>query len=273
MTDQTDISQERALAKSLIELREVYTRVRLLLPSLSLQEMLVLSGAVEQAKTAGMKAKSLPTATAQAAAKPETEENGPSTSTGLTVTIDGSRTPLITAVRQLITEFGPLSTRDIIGKFEEKGWTFNSRSTHPGSILRGALKRSDLGQLNENGFIKFRLKDTKSGKPPASKKGKKTAWQARRDDRAASRDQILKALSTVREPITIAQLAAKMGRSNGQGIVPVMMSLAQFGAVKKSTKGDETFWEPNRDSIKEYASQFGASVFTKGDVALLNGSA
>lgn len=272
MTDQTDISSERALAKSLLELREVYTRVRLLLPSLSLQEMLVLSGAIEQAKTAGMKAKALPAATAPAA-KPETEEDGPSTSTGLTVTIDGSRTPLITAVRRLIAEFGPLSTRDIVGKFEEKGWVFNSRSTHPVSILRGALKRSDLAQLNENGFIKFRLKDTKSAKPPASKKGKKTAWQAQRDDRAASRDQILKTLSTVREPITIAQLATKMGRSNGQGIVPVMMSLAQFGAVKKSTKGEETFWEPNRDSLKEYASQIGASVFTKGDVALLNGSA
>jgi hypothetical protein len=55
MKIESDVNQERQLVRTLIELREVFTRAKMLLPSISLAEMLTLAGAMEQAKTAGMK--------------------------------------------------------------------------------------------------------------------------------------------------------------------------------------------------------------------------
>ncbi len=261
---ETDVTQERVLARTLIELRETYTRAKMLLPAVSLQEMLMLAGAVEQAKSAGMK-----TTPRKQGAEPEEEVLVAGSS--LTVsTGKGKQTmALVVAVAKLLTD-GPMSVREILDAFKEKGWKLNTKTSYPMRVLRKALSRSDqhFATVHEGHNIKFKLKTSK--RPTKQGKPKLTAWQTQQRNRAGSRDKIVKTLAGVREPISIAALAEKMGRKNSVGIVPVMISLADAGAVKKVKKGDETLWDPVKDKLKEYGAA-NSVAFTKAHVSMLNG--
>ena len=270
---ESDVNQERLLARTLMELRQVFTRAKLLLPSLNLQQILMLAGAVEQAKTDGMRVKPKPTVVVAGF----DGLHVPVVRNSLTVTIDKKKVHVAVAAAKAITEKGPLSVRELLDTFEAKGWKLNSKSSYPMQIVRNVLQRHDdhFAASTDGGVVKFRIKEPKAKAAkdenhPKETKEKKTPWRAQKDARAEARDAIVKTLVTVREPITIAALAEKMGRPNGAGIVPVMISLVEHGAVKKIERGGETLWDPKPDKLKEY-SKANSTAFTKEHVSLLNG--
>jgi hypothetical protein len=187
-----------------------------------------------------------------------TESNENRYNTTLTVSgRDGTKKPLADVLDKLLAK-EPMSVRNILAKFEHEGWRFNTSSSYPSAVLRGFLKRQGYSFAYEGTKTMFSpRKDSDLGsKTPKTGKGKRTAWQAQRDDRAKSKAQIIHALSVTREPISIAAIGEKLGRTNGVGIVPVLVSLHEYGAVKKLSKGGETLWDPVPDKLKNYSTEF-----------------
>lgn len=277
---ESDVSHERLLAKTLIELRETFTRARMLLPSLSLPEMLTIAGAMEQAKTEGMKhlgqalrtdTKALPARSKKAPSAfeiPGAIEDVPVLGNSLSVTIGKKEVHMVVAAARLLVN-GPLTIREMLDAMEKKGWKINSDSEHVYQIVRGLLVRQSkyFKSTNDNGSVKFALKRLKAQSKPV---------RVRKEAKAELRAKVVKTLSATDGTITTAALAEKLGLPNGQGLVPLLVSMKNHGAIKKSVKnvdGEEvTLWTPNADKLQAYHSErSNGHVFNKGHVDALNG--
>ncbi len=277
---ESDVNQERLLARTLIDLRQAYTRARMLLPALSMPEMLMLSGAIEQAKTEGMKTrtevKALPASKRkQEAATDEVglnEDEFPVASGSLSVTAGKTRVHMAVAAAKILAKDGPLSVRGLLEAIEARGWKLDSKSPNAPQIVRNFLKRNAkyFGSSVKDGEVRFRLKGAKVVEALPKRTAKKTPWRQKKDERNASRVMIIKALEKVSGPVSIRDIAEKMGRDTGAGIVPVMVALQDAGAVKKVKKDGDTLWDPNPEKLRDYKTSLNG-MFTKDHVNVLNG--
>ena len=275
MKIETDVEKERELAKALLELRSTFTRVSVMLPLLPLEDLLMLAGVVEQAKTEGMKkpiAEAKKAAKTAKAAKAEADEEAraipdvPIQDNSLTVTIGKTKVHAMVAAAKLIVQKGPLTVNELIEGIQAKGWKLNSNSEHVYQIVRGLLVRQEkyFKAVNKDGTVKFDLRGrAKPATPKIRKRKEKTSDKVRAD--------VLRTLASVRKPITTPELAEKVGLSSGQGLVPLLVSLKEHGAVKKVVQDEVTAWDPNREKLKEYDAARGHGVFTNGHVQALNG--
>lgn len=273
---ESDVNQERVLAKTLIELRQTYTRAKLLLPAVSLQEMLTLAGAMEQARTEGMKMKSepkaLPAKPRSPKSKPAAQEEPKPTEeprdipvkmfvNSPTVTIGRSSVHVVVAIARLLVK-EPMTIPEMLEAFEKRGWKLNTKTDFIYQVLRGQLDRHEeyfKSTKRPDGSVVYMMKNIVTKKPTQTNPDLK---------------EVVKALITD-GPITAADLALKVGRTNGQGLGPLLTSMRDSGAVKKkvaTVDGQEvTQWVPNADKLREYEAQR-TNGFTSEHVAVLNGA-
>jgi hypothetical protein len=278
-TDVSDVQQERLLARTLVELRESVTRARMLLPALSLQDLIMLAGAVEQAKTEGMKVSgtpsqetkprrlrpSRPVTTMQPVVVQPVETPKPKL---LLVRTDKGDVLVAEAVTNLLRRANPKTVRELLDMFEEKHWKLLTTSPHPAQILRMSLER------NDNLFQRIVKKEgDKSVARFARREGK--TKRTKGHPRAAKvyiGDQILKALAALTKPISTAELAKKINVERIQSLIPRLVSLRAYGAVKNTQKDGAHYWFPVIDKLQEYdANHNGTAFFSKADAKALNG--
>lgn len=278
-----EVQHERALARTFVELRQVVTRIRMAFPNLTIVEILMLAGIVEQAKSEGMKElgqslrrvppkKAPPALPAKASAPPPVKSKPtPPFERGLKVTVGTKNVPFITVASRLLVERGPMTLREIFDTFEEKGWKINTKSPHMQQVVRALLTREDKTfqkVASPNNEVKFRARANNPKRTHAASNPKGAP------SKEVVRKQTLRLLAASHgKPISIADLAEKLKIPNAQRLVPLLVSLSESGAVKKLTKGDETLWEPFKDKIKAYDTERGGIVFSKAHVEALNGVA
>jgi hypothetical protein len=175
METQNNVTREREVASALLELRAVYTRVRLLLPSIPLEEVISLSGVVEQAVTLSMRkqqkelakplrpvysSKSFPKGSmTQIDGDPKKTARGP-----MSVLQGKERVPVLTAVEEILTKEGPLTVPMIVACMKARGWRlFSMQKSHVGAI-RGAMA-SEPKRFPRSGTGKQTTYRTAASKP------------------------------------------------------------------------------------------------------------
>jgi hypothetical protein len=279
---ESNVTHERLLARTLVDLREVFTRAKMLLPAVSLQEMLMLAGAMEQAKTSGMKTQKEPQDTpARPKKRPGKVARGKAGKLThkpavLTATnAKGQTSPLVPVIAKIIASGnGPMSVESILSHIEAVGLKVNTTAGDLMRTVRGTIIRNSQGpgavfkkitlanraveyKLNKRGLTKKASK--RAPTPRASRRPSKTK------DVEQVRSEALRILTSHGGgPLTIQHVAGKLGLENGQRLVPLFVSLAEFGGLKKTVgDNDETLWDPIKAKIREYAAER-ATVATNG---------
>ncbi len=247
---ESNVNQERLLAQTLVELREVYTRARMLLPALSMPELLMLSGAIEQAKTAGMaKTKAGPRAKTSRRKAPANPRKS-----SLSVFVGKDQKEFAFVASLLMEKKGPMTVRALLDTIKDRGWKLNTKSEWASQIVRVYLKRrKDLFTCSQvDGEMRFRLVG-KRGRP-AKAKGASSSWRAQKDARAKQREEVIRTLKRAESPLTINELGTKMGRKNGVGLVPILRAFQERGLVKQLPQGadQEPLWDPVKDKLRAY---------------------
>ncbi len=277
----SDVTQERLLARTLVELREVVTRARMMLPALSLHDLLMLAGAVEQAKTEGMKL------------RPKREDKPPieepevmqpvlavplvKKPKSLMVHTDkGEDLTVVDAVKSVLSRNGSKTVREILDAFEVRGWKLITTSPYPTQILRMYLERNDdvfqrtSRKEGDKPVARFSRKEVKA---KATKDVK--AKEPKGHPRAAKvyiGDQIIRTLASLTKPVSTADLAKKINVERIQSLIPLLVSLRTYGAIKDTQKDGTHHWFPVIEKLRKYdAEHKGTAFFSKEDAKALNG--
>lgn len=268
---ESEVTQERQLAKTLVDLRQSYTRAKMLLPAVGFAEMMLLAGAVEQAKSEGMSARKgrPPLATTVPLVPRLSSAEGPGTrlmvSKGKGVVVS-----VLRALTDLLKEHKkPMSVRDILEGLAAKSWVLNSSSDHIDTILRCVLTRHrDIFKSVKKGnriqymarqepVKRVRTRSTAKATPAVEMKPVKRIRPSRVKNPPKVDSSKLRGLAVTTlmahhgKPLTLAALAEKMGVDDARRIVALLSSLQKHGGVKQIKKDDTTIvWSPIRDTLK-----------------------
>ena len=256
---ESDVNQERRLARTLSELREVFTRAKMFLPAVSFTEMLLLAGAVEQAKSEGMSARrGRPPgiASKQAVQAVPALPASPSPSgkvvkrIRLSVGMKNKVVQILPALCMLLDKQKPMTVRQIIESMDAKGWKLNTMSSDVITTVRGVLNRHTklFKSIVEDGAVLYSL----TYKQETSKRTKKLSPKK---DARPLREAVTAALLAHGRPITGPDLAKKMGIDNAQRLSMLLVSLRSKGSIKKISKNGTLFWTINKEQGRTLASE------------------
>lgn len=264
---ESNVNQERTLARTLIELSNVFTRTRLMLPSASIQEILLLAGAVEQAKSEGLSirkgrpvgSKNKPAVEVVAGGPVRVKALSPSPEKGfpqlvgikkvrLKVTINKKPVPVLEALCLFLTEQKePQTVRQVVEGFEARGWKINSASKKPlAAAFRLILNRHTnvFKSVAKEGAVLYSMKN----QAPA-KSTKRTRDRFTKESQRV-REAVIATITTYGKPISTPDLAKKMNIDNAQRLSTLMVSLHNRGTLQKSSKNGAILWTLNKDAAK-----------------------
>jgi hypothetical protein len=266
---ESSITEERSLARTLLDLREAYTRARMKLPGSSLPELLMLAGAVEQAKTEGMRTK-----TGQKALATTSQVTRPASHT-MMVSTGGKKPIYIVAAVSKLLEKSPLSIKETIATFEKLGWKIKTSSNDPSRTIRQLLERhKETFERVESatGGVRYKLKGAQKATGKSAPKVKSTG-KKHLVKKATGR--IIRALYEHNgKPLLSVDLAKMAGLASGQGLSPLLRSMRKEGAIKRVSvgkDGKDSLWDPVKEKLREYDAKHGGFAFSKGP-AQLNGA-